>query len=145
SFTIDDSTGWPDGSGGDFFVVIDPGTASEENVRCSARSEVTVTVATSGRGADGTSATSHSAGATVQHCFTALDADEANAHVSTSVPDPHPQYQTEADVEAMLEDYVPATGGEFTGAVTFGSTVGVDGAVTLGSTVSVSGTMTTSD
>ena len=36
-----------------------------------------------GRGADGTTVTSHSQGATVEHIFTATDADEANLHVNS--------------------------------------------------------------
>jgi hypothetical protein len=77
-------TGWPDGSIGPFFIVIGRGTASEEKILCLSRAGNSITVATGGRGADGTSATSHSTGAVVEHIFTATDADEANYHVNTS-------------------------------------------------------------
>ena len=35
SFTIADATNWPDGSTGNFFVTVDPNTASEERILCS--------------------------------------------------------------------------------------------------------------
>lgn len=79
SFGIASATGYPTGAVGDFFLVIDPGTASEEKVLCSAQSGGTVTVAT--RGADGTTAVSHNAGAVVKHCFSAVEADQANYDV----------------------------------------------------------------
>lgn len=85
SFSISATTGWPSGSNGDFFVVLDRGTASEEKVRCSSRTSGTVTVASSGRGADGTSATSHASGAAAEVCLTALDLDEANYAVAQTV------------------------------------------------------------
>ena len=77
SFTISSATGWP-GASGSFGVVIDRGTGSEEKIICASNATTTVTVATSGRGADGTSATTHNAGATVSLCALALDFDEAN-------------------------------------------------------------------
>jgi len=85
----DDLTNWPDGSGGTpFYVVIDRGNGSEEKILCSARSGNTLTVWNSGlntgRAADDTPVTSHSVNAVVEHCFTATDADEANAHVNAS-------------------------------------------------------------
>lgn len=84
NFTITAATNWPDGSTGNFFVTIDPNTASEERILCSSRSGTTVTVATSGRGKDGTSAIGHSASAVVWPSWSAQDADEANAHVSAT-------------------------------------------------------------
>lgn len=78
------STGWPDGSvNGSFYVVIDPGTASEEKVLCSTRSSLTVNFTT--RGADGTTASSHAAGAVIYPVATAVDFDEANYAVSQTV------------------------------------------------------------
>jgi hypothetical protein len=84
TFTIESNTNWPDGSTGNFWVTIDPNTASEERILCSARSGTTVTVATSGRGKDGTIAVSHASAAVVWPSWSAVDADEANAHVSSS-------------------------------------------------------------
>ena len=84
SFTILDATNWPDGSTGNFWVTIDPNTASEERVLCSSRSTTTVTVAVSGRGKDGTIAIGHANSAVVWPSWSAQDADEANAHVSAT-------------------------------------------------------------
>lgn len=84
SFTIADATNWPDGSTGNFWVTIDPNTASEERVLCSSRSSTTVTVASGGRGKDGTIAIAHANAAVVWPSWSAQDADEANAHVSAT-------------------------------------------------------------
>ena len=74
------STGWPDGSTGKFYVRIDPGLSTEEKVLVTTRSGTTLqTVA---RGKDGTAASAHSAGATVECCFAAVDLDEANYWVA---------------------------------------------------------------
>lgn len=79
SISITAATGWP--SGAPFYVVIDPGTAAEEKVLVT-RSSTTLTVSGS-RGADDTSASSHSAGAVIYPVFTATDANEANLMAST--------------------------------------------------------------
>lgn len=84
SFTIADATNWPDGSTGNFWVTVDPNTASEERILCSSRSSTTVTVASSGRGKDGTIAIAHANSAVIWPSWSAQDADEANAHVSSS-------------------------------------------------------------
>ena len=62
SFTIANDTNWPDGADYDFWVTVDGGTAQEERILCSARTGTTVTVATSGRGKDGTTETNHAVG-----------------------------------------------------------------------------------
>ena len=85
----DNLTNWPTGTGSKpFFVVIDRGKATEEKILCAPRSSNTLTVynvgATNGRAADDTSITAHSINAVIEHVFTAVDADEANAHVNTS-------------------------------------------------------------
>lgn len=74
-------TGYPTGSVGNFVIVLGRGTASEEKILCSSRSGNTLTVAASGRGYDGTSATSHTAGTALEHVLTATDLDEANQAV----------------------------------------------------------------
>jgi len=79
TITIASATGWP--SGAPFFVVVDPGTAAEEKILVT-RSSTTLTVSGS-RGADDTSASSHSAGAVIYPVFTATDANEANLMAST--------------------------------------------------------------
>jgi hypothetical protein len=67
------STGWP--SGGPFFVVVDANQVFEEKMLVT-RSGLTLTV--SARGADGTTAASHNAGAVIYPCVSATDLDEAN-------------------------------------------------------------------
>jgi hypothetical protein len=79
---------WPDGVIGPFFIVIDRDLSSEEKILCATKSGNTLTVyddgVVNGRGADGTSVTSHASGAFVEHVFTATDADQANLHVNTN-------------------------------------------------------------
>lgn len=76
SFTLASSTGWPDGSAGDFFARVE-----SETIRCASRSGTTVTVASSGRGYEGTTAAAHALGVAVTHVGTKTDLDEANAAV----------------------------------------------------------------
>jgi hypothetical protein len=72
------TTGWPASAGVPFYVVIDPGTSSEEKVSATiSGSTLTIT-----RGQDDTTASAHSSGATIYPVFTANDADEANELVS---------------------------------------------------------------
>ena len=81
SFGIGSSTGWPSGGGaGDFFCRIE-----SEVVRCASRTGNAVTVASGGRGYDGTSATAHTGGVTVEFIDTKTDLDEANYAVSKTV------------------------------------------------------------
>lgn len=96
------ATGWPTGSAGDFYIVIDRGTASEEKIRVDTRTTLTLTAIAGGRGVDGTSAVSHASGAAVELCLTAVDLDEANAHIADTALDHHTQYLNNArhDVEA---------------------------------------------
>src|ERR1700730_1111160 len=85
TFVISSATGWPGASpAGPFYVVIDRGSLTlEEKILCASNSGTTVTVAASGRGADGTTAVAHGATATVSLCISAVDADEANQAVVT--------------------------------------------------------------
>lgn len=102
SIPIAASTGWPTGSAGDFYIVIDRGTASEEKVRVDTRTSLTLTAIAGGRGVDGTTGVAHSSGAAVEVCLTAVDLDEANAHIADTALDHHTQYlnTTRHDVEA---------------------------------------------
>ena len=80
SFTVTAATNWPYGSD-PFYVVLSPGTASEEKVLVTRTNtgDTTINIASDAvRGQDGTSAVSHDSGATVYPVFTAVDADEAN-------------------------------------------------------------------
>ena len=69
-------TNWPTTASGPFHMVIDPGLSTEEKVLVGSRSTGSLSSIT--RGVDGTTAVSHSAGATCYPVFTATDADEAN-------------------------------------------------------------------
>jgi len=62
-------------------MVIDPGLSTEEKVLVGTRSSGSLSSIT--RGVDGTTAASHSAGATCYPVFTAVDADQANAVAAT--------------------------------------------------------------
>ena len=73
-------TNWPTTAGGPFHMVIDPGLSTEEKVLVGSRSTGSLSSIT--RGVDGTTAVSHSAGATCYPVFTAGDADEANQFTS---------------------------------------------------------------
>lgn len=79
SVTLAATTGWPSTAAVPFYVVIDPGTSSEE--KCSAT--ISGSTLTLTRAADDTTAVSHSSGATIYPVFTADDADEANLMAST--------------------------------------------------------------
>jgi hypothetical protein len=79
SATLAATTGWPSTAGVPFFVVISPGTASEE--KCSAT--ISGSVLTLTRAQDDTTAQSHASGATIYPVFSADDADEANKLAST--------------------------------------------------------------
>ena len=114
SATLAATTGWPSGAE-PFFVVISPGTASEE--KCLAtRSGSTLTLT---RAQDDTTAQSHASGATIYPVYSADDADEANFLAS--------RYTAKGDVVAFngttvaalavgTNDYVlTADSGEATG------------------------------
>ena len=73
-------TAWNSTATGPFFMVIDPGLVTEEKVLVGTRTGSSLSVMT--RGVDGTTAASHSAGATCYPVFTASDADEANTLAS---------------------------------------------------------------
>ena len=79
SVTLTATTGWPSAAGVPLYVVIDPGTSSEE--KCSAT--ISGSTLTLTRAQDDTTAAVHSSGATIYPVFTADDADEANQFAST--------------------------------------------------------------
>ena len=84
SITIAGYTNWPYGAN-PFYIVVSPGTASEEKmlVTRTGNTDLTLNVVSGGRGVDGTTATSHASGAEIFPVFTATDADEANEMAST--------------------------------------------------------------
>jgi len=79
SVTLTATTGWPSSAGVPFYVVIDPGTSSEE--KCSAT--ISGSTLTLTRAQDDTTASTHASGATIYPVFTADEADEANEFTST--------------------------------------------------------------
>lgn len=119
TFNLTSGTNYPDGSIGPFYIVVDPGKASEEKILCATRSGTTVTVQS--RGVDGTSATSHSSGAVVQHGFTAVEADDDNDHVYTTTRDDHSQYLLTTGARTVTGLTGATAGGRFAG---FSSTTG---------------------
>lgn len=87
SWQIADPTGWPLGTNGPFGAVFSRGVpGKEEKVLCQSLSGSTITLAaSSSRGVDGTTAQSHSAPETFEHCYFGADADEANLTVSQTL------------------------------------------------------------
>ena len=79
SITLDLVTGFP--SNYPYTLVIDPDTNKEELIKVTG---VSGTVATVQRGQDGTTAISHSIGATVRHVVSGQDFNEFSAHAGTS-------------------------------------------------------------
>lgn len=96
SIELADATGYPTGNDGPFVIAIDVGLANEEKVLVATRTGNTLTVASGGRGWDGTTAADHAAGAAVMHTFSATDAREANGHINDTTGNPHPQYRLAA-------------------------------------------------
>lgn len=94
SISILDAAGWPSGgASGKFIATIDRGLATEERILVLSRTGTTLTLDNTGdRGVDDTTAATHSANATIEHTFSALDADEANAHIFDGTRDDHGQY-----------------------------------------------------
>ena len=79
SVTLTATTGWPSAAGVPLYVVIDPGTSSEE--KCLAT--ISGSTLTLTRAQDDTTAAVHASGATIYPVFTADEADEANEFTST--------------------------------------------------------------
>lgn len=86
TITGTDFTGWPDGSTGPFWADIDKGQLTEEKVLCSGRSgnvlQVWTGTGSNGRGMDDTVAHDHGVNATIEHVWTATEAEEISAHVN---------------------------------------------------------------
>lgn len=118
-------TGYPTTTGGPFVICVDRGTGSEEKMLVSATSTGTFTVST--RGYDNTTATSHAAGAVVEHVLDANTIAEANDHVNTTTRDDHTQYlnSTRHDVTARHA---------------FGAALGTPGAPSAVGTTAAAGT-----
>lgn len=87
SFTVTAGTGsgYPDGSGGKFWVILDWDASTAEKVLVTSRVGDVFTITSGDRGLDGTSASAHDSGAKVRACWTATDAQEANRAVVNTV------------------------------------------------------------
>lgn len=129
--------GYPTGVVGPFVIVVDPGQAGEEKIRCSSRSGNSCTVATAGRGYDGTTAGIHTQNAPVQHVLAAIEVDDDNEHIYNQARDDHTFY-------ARADGTRPFSGGITinAGGATVTGNVGVTGNVTATGAVSASGAVT---
>lgn len=97
SLSIGAADGWPDGTGGKFYVTLDRTGSSPEKILVQSRSGTTLTLAsTDDRGVDGTTAASHLAGVTVEHTIASPDVSEPNAHINDTTLDHHTQYLNNA-------------------------------------------------
>lgn len=72
--------GWPDGTPGPFFAVINRQRPNEEKILCEFINGNEITVLS--RGADDTVAQNHDKNSIIEHIITATDAREANEHVN---------------------------------------------------------------
>lgn len=100
AFTGTDFSTWEDGSGGKIGAVIDRGQSNEERVWFSSIVGNVASIDSGDRGADGTTAVSHSAGAIIEHVVMATDIDEANAHIYDTTRDDHTHYLNNARHDA---------------------------------------------
>ena len=80
STTITATTGWPAGTNGKFFCIVDEGQSGEEKILVTTRAGANLTGIS--RGQDGTTQTDHQTNAVIRPCLTARDLDEANYAVS---------------------------------------------------------------
>lgn len=92
SITLTDATNWPTGATGNFWIKIGVGLANEEKIKCQSRSGNVLTVATGGRGGDGTTAIAHDPPEIVTHEGVAEDFNEANEHINNAALDHHTNY-----------------------------------------------------
>lgn len=83
SLTLSATGGFPSGTNGKFFIKINRGGVTEEDILATSRSGTTVS--TLARGQNGTTAAQHEIGESVEHVFGKVDIDEANKAVSETV------------------------------------------------------------
>lgn len=137
--------GYPTGAVGPFVIVVDPGQAGEEKIRCSSRSGNSCTVATAGRGYDGTTAGIHTQNAPVQHVLAAIEVDDDNEHIYNQARDDHTFYARADGTRPFSGGVTISAGGltvtgneTLTGNETVSGTITAGGATT-GQTVVASG------
>lgn len=91
TFTITGGT-WPSLSGILFVVELGAGLGDDEKVLCSGHSGGLVTVASGGRGYDGTTAVAHQPGETVSSTWDASSATDFSDHIYNTSRDDHTLY-----------------------------------------------------
>ena len=83
TMTVADGSSYPTGTTGPFVVVVDRGLATEEKFLIDTTSGTNgVTFNIQQAGYDGTTASNHSTGATVEHCIDAYSIEQANRYVN---------------------------------------------------------------
>lgn len=83
TLSVADGSSYPNGTSGPFVVVVDRGLATEEKFLIDTTTGANgVTFNIQQAGYDGTTATNHSAGATVEHCIDAYSIEQANRYVN---------------------------------------------------------------
>lgn len=80
--SCDTLTGWPTGGIGKFWVVIGRGLGTEEKVLVTSKSGAGLLGIT--RAQDGTAASAHNIGETVEHCLPAAEVDQFAAHIAAA-------------------------------------------------------------
>ena len=87
TITVTDATGWPDGSTGPFWASIAKGTLTEEKVLFVSRAgnllQVWTGTGSNGRGMDDTVAQAHDVNASIEHVWTATEAELTSAHINS--------------------------------------------------------------
>ena len=96
-------TGWPDGSIGPFYAVINRSKPNEEDPLRSGHG-----LDRGGRGADDTAAQNHGDQSIIEHVITATDARQANHHVNDFQA--HIQDGTTAERDALDPGDIPRSG-----------------------------------
>ena len=152
SCIVDSTVGWP--TSYPFIIALDHNGASEELVQVTNNSSGTLTIV---RAFGGTSATSHSAGAAVQHVFNAVDATDFRTHEDATtnvhgvtgdlVGTSNTQTLTNKTLTAPAITNPTVTGGgslagTFTGTPTFDGAITLSGTPVISAGAALSGTFT---
>lgn len=136
SIPLTSGTGFPDGGNGDFYIVIDRGLSTQEVVKCASRSGTTITVAASGRGADGSTDQGHDSGASVEHVAAAETIQALIDHADATTGTPHGSaYLTSSDNAATASALETARTISLAGDVTGSTSFDGSGNVSITATV----------
>lgn len=132
SIPLTSGTGFPDGGNGAFYIVIDRGLSTQEVVKCASRSGTTITVASGGRGADGSTDQGHDSGATVEHVAAAETIQALVDHADQTTGSPHGSaYLTPSGNAATASKWQTARTLALSGDVTGSNTIDGSGNVTI--------------